>query len=261
MGKRPSGKRLGATYLFAVGVLRPAMLALTRREWEGTGNLDAEILPDGSQRGIIVCPNHISWFDPFVSAHFLYDNGRPPRYLGKESVFRIPFFGRILAGAGQIPVYRETVDAANSVRDAVSAVERGECVVIYPEGTITRDPGLWPMTGKTGAARVALATRAPVIPVAQWGAQDVMRPYVKELRVLPRKTMQVRAGEPVDLSDLYDRAVDTAILQEATRRIIAAITALLELERGETAPAMRYDWKTQRADRADMAPDIERTED
>ena len=112
MGKRPSGKRLGASYLFAVGVLRPAMLALTRREWEGTGNLDAEILPDGSQRGIIVCPNHISWFDPFVSAHFLYDNGRPPRYLGKESVFRIPFFGRILAGAGQIPVYRETVDAA-----------------------------------------------------------------------------------------------------------------------------------------------------
>src|SRR5690606_26072419 len=133
------------------------------------------------------------------------DNGRPPRYLAKEAVFRVPVVGRIIKGAGQIPVYRETVDAARSVRDAVAAVEAGECVVVYPEGTITRDPELWPMTGKTGAARIALTTGAPVIPLGMWGAQDVMPPYRARLRLLPRKTMRVIAGEPVDLDDLRGR--------------------------------------------------------
>jgi 1-acyl-sn-glycerol-3-phosphate acyltransferase len=243
---RRSGKRLGPWYNLAIGLLRPGMLALTKRDWQGMDNLAAEVLPDGTQKGIVVCPNHISWFDPLESAHFLYDNGRPPRYLGKESVFRVPIAGRIIKGAGQIPVYRETVDAATSVRDAIAAVERGECVVIYPEGTITRDEGLWPMTGKTGAARVALATGAPVIPLAQWGAQDVIGPYRSEFKVLPRKTMVVRAGAPVDLDDLRGRPLDTAVLQEATRRIIDAITALLEEIRGEKAPEERYDWKAAR---------------
>ena len=210
--KRRSGKKLGPWYLFAVGLLRPGMLAFTKRDWQGVENLAADILPDGSQRGIVVCPNHISWFDPLESAHFLYDNGRPPRYLGKESVFRVPVIGRIITGAGQIPVYRETVDAANSVRDAIGAVERGECVVIYPEGTITRDDQLWPMTGK----------------------------------ILPRKTMHVRAGTPVDLDDLRGKPLDAALLQEATSRIIDAITALLEEIRGEHAPPERYDWKAHR---------------
>ena len=244
--KRRSGKKLGPWYLFAVGLLRPGMLAFTKRDWQGVENLAAAILPDGSQRGIVVCPNHISWFDPLESAHFLYDNGRPPRYLGKESVFRVPVIGRIITGAGQIPVYRETVDAANSVRDAIAAVERGECVVIYPEGTITRDDQLWPMTGKTGAARVALTTGAPVIPLAQWGAQDVIGPYRSEFKILPRKTMHVRAGAPVDLDDLREKPLDAALLQEATRRIIDAITVLLEQIRGEPAPPERYDWKAHR---------------
>lgn len=248
---RRSGKRLGAWYLFAVGLLRPGMLALTKRDWQGMENLAADVLPDGTQRGIVVCPNHISWFDPLESAHFLYDNGRPPRYLGKESVFRVPIAGRIIKGAGQIPVYRETMDAANSVRDAIAAVERGECVVIYPEGTITRDEALWPMTGKTGAARVALATGAPVIPLAQWGAQDVIGPYRSEFKILPRKTMHVRAGAPVDLDDLRGKPQDSVVLQEATRRIIDAITALLEEIRGEKAPEERYDWKAARDAEAD----------
>ena len=108
--------------------------------------------------------------------------------------------------------------------------------MVYPEGTITRDPGLWPMTGKTGAARIALETGAPVIPVAQWGAQEVIAPYSKEFRILPRKTMHVTAGPPVDLDDLRGRALDATTLREATERIMAAITALLEEIRGETAP-------------------------
>ena len=247
MGRVRSGKKLGFWYVLAIGLLRPGMVAFTKRDWHGAENLRAQILPDGTQAPIVVCPNHISWFDPLESAHFLYDNGRPPRYLGKESVFRVPIAGRIIRGAGQIPVYRETSDAASSVRAAIAAVEQGECVVVYPEGTITRDPGLWPMTGKTGAARIALTTGAQVIPLAQWGAQEVIAPYRKEFRILPRKVMRVTAGPPVDLDDLRDRPLDSATLREATERIVAAITALLEEIRGETAPAERFDLRAHRA--------------
>ena len=246
MAKVSSGKKLGPYYLVAVGLLRPGMLAMTKRDWRGAEHLRARPGPDGRQEGIVVCPNHISWFDPLECAHFLYDNGRPPRFLGKESVFRVPVAGRIIEGAGQIPVYRDSRDAANSVRDAIDAVRRGECVVVYPEGTISRDPDLWPMTGKTGAARIALTTGAPVIPVAQWGAQDVIGPYRSEFRILPRKTMHVWAGPPVDLDDLRDCEIDTALLQEATTRIMASITGLLEQVRGESAPPERYDMRKSR---------------
>ena len=118
-----SGKRLGGWYHLAVGLLRPGMMAITRRDWRGTEHLRPEVRADGTQEGIVVCTNHISWFDPLECAHFLYDNGRPPRFLGKESVFRIPVAGRIITGAGQIPVYRETVDAAASVREAIISLE------------------------------------------------------------------------------------------------------------------------------------------
>ena len=254
MTKVDSGKSSGCWYLLAVVLLRPWLLLLTRRDWRGAEHLRAGVRPDGSQEGIIVCPNHISWFDPLESAHFLYDNGRPPRYLGKEAVFRVPIVGRIIRGAGQIPVYRHSADAATSVRDAITAVERGECVVVYPEGTITRDPGLWPMTGKTGAARIALATGAPLLPLALWGAQEVMAPYRKQLRLVPRKVMHVRVGPPVDLDDLRGREVDEATLRLATARLMSAITSLLEGIREETAPVTRFDLTADR-DQTDLGND------
>lgn len=257
MAKVRSGKKLGFWFLLAVALLRPGLLLWTKRDWRGVEHLHAQVHPDGTQEGIVVCPNHISWFDPLESAHFLYDNGRPPRFLGKEAVFRIPVIGRIIRGAGQIPVYRESVDAAVAVRAAIAAVERGECVVVYPEGTITRDPGLWPMSGKTGAARIALTTGAPLIPVAQWGAHEVIGPYRTEFRILPRKTMRVTAGPPVDLDDLRGRPLDAATLHEATDRLIAAITALLEGIRGETAPAERFDLKSYRDAQDAAATDVE----
>jgi 1-acyl-sn-glycerol-3-phosphate acyltransferase len=254
---RSSGKRLGFWYRFAVCLLRPGMLLFTRRDWRGQENLHVEVLPDGTQEGIVVCPNHISWFDPLQSAHYLFDSGRPPRFLGKEAVFRVPVVGTIIRGAGQIPVYRDTADAANSVRDAIAAVRAGECVVVYPEGTITRDPGLWPMTGKTGAARIALETGAPLVPLAQWGAEKVIGPYRSEFRILPRKLMQVVAGPAVDLDDLRGRPIDADVLREATGRLMSAITAQLEVLRGETAPAERYDMKAHTAAEAAEAADQE----
>lgn len=210
------------------------MMIFTKRDWQGTENLNTD---DG---GIIVAANHISWFDPLVISHALWDNDRPPRFLAKESVFRVPIAGSIITSAGQIPVYRETREAVAAVRDAVTAVNAGECVVVYPEGTITKDPNLWPMVGKTGAARIALATGRPVIPMAQWGATDVIRPYKKELRLLPRKTMHVRVGAPVDLSDLAGRPLDQATLEIATTRILDAMTQLLADIRGEQPPVERF---------------------
>ena len=100
--------------------------------------------------------------------------------------------------------------------DLVTSVRAGECVAIFPEGTFSNDPDGWPMRGKTGAARVALETRCPLIPVAQWGPQEILSPYGRRPKFFPRKTMQLRAGPPVDLSDLYGKPIDTRTLREAT---------------------------------------------
>ncbi|GAA3295671.1 hypothetical protein GCM10020295_23410 [Streptomyces cinereospinus] len=151
-----------------------------------------------------------------------------------------------MRGTGQIPVYRESTDALSAFRAAIDAVERGECVAFYPEGTITRDPDGWPMTGKTGAARVALKTKCPVIPVAQWGANELLPPYATKPRLLPRKTSRVLAGPPVDLSRFYGKDMTAEVLKEATEVIMAAITRQLEEIRGERAPETPYDPKRER---------------
>jgi len=226
--------RLGASYRTAAAILRPPMMLLTKRDWRGAENLPR----DG---GFVACSNHISHFDPLTFAHFLHDFGRPPRFLAKEAVFRIPVLGRIVAGAGQIPVQRESSDAGSAFAAAVAAVRRGECVAIYPEATITRDPQMWPMVGKTGAARIALATGCPVIPIAQWGQQEILAPYAKRLHLLPRHTVHVWAGPPVDLSAFAGAPADSATVRGATDAILDAIAALLEQIRGEIRPAQRWD--------------------
>lgn len=225
---------LPPAYRLAVLLVRPALQALTRRVWRG-----AEHLP--ATGGFVVAVNHISHLDPFVFAHFLYDHGHPPYFLAKESVFRLPVAGAILRGARQIPVYRNTGHAAEAFSAAVAAVEEGRCVAVYPEGTITRDPDLWPMAGKTGAARVALATGCPVIPVAQWGAHHMLPPYERLPRLLPPKHVHVAAGPPVPLDDLRGRPVDSALLRQASDRVLDGITAVLEDIRGEQAPRPRFD--------------------
>ena len=132
------------------------------------------------------------------------------------------------------------------MRGAISGVERGEAIVLSPEGTLTRDPNLWPMDGKTGAARIALATKAPIIPVAHWGAHLVLAPYSKKLKLFPRKTMIVQAGKPVDLSDLYGQEITGDVLKVATSRIMDAITKELAAIRNETPPAQRMPWTKER---------------
>ena len=227
-------KNIGPWMRLAVIVLKPTLTALTKRQWRGMENIPRT-------GGIIVCPNHISYADPLTFAHFLYDAGRAPRFLAKSALFDIPLLGRLLRGAGQIPVFRATKNASLAFGAAVKAVERGECVCIYPDGTVTRDPQLWPMVGKTGAARVALATGAPVIPVAQWGPQQILPPYQKVPHLLARHRIHVIAGPPVDLSEYEDLELTATVLRAATEKIMTAITMLLAELRDERPPLERFD--------------------
>lgn len=225
---------LGAGYRVAVGVLRPLMMLATRRDWHG-----AEHLPRSG--GFVVAPNHISHVDPIVVAHFLHDNGCPPRFLTKSGLFTLPVIGWVLRSAGQIPVFRESRNAAAAFSGAVAAVEAGECVTIYPEGTLTRDPALWPMVSKTGAARVALTTGCPVIPIAHWGAQRILAPYTKRPHLLGRHVMHVMAGPAVDLDDLRGRPITSDLLRIATERIMADVRAQVAELRREIAPTEIFD--------------------
>ena len=218
----------------AASILKPTLLAATSRTW-----IDGEKIP--ATGGCIVAINHISHVDPLLSAHFVYDHGRLPRYLAKSGLFGNRVVGGFLRSAGQIPVERLSRNAVGAYDAAVRAIGEGECIVIYPEGTLTRDPDLWPMKGKTGAARIALATGCPVIPVGQWGAQEVLPPYAKTPHLVPRKNIVMKAGDPVRLDDLAALPSSPETIAEATDRIMAAITAIVADLRGGSPPAVRYD--------------------
>ncbi|TFC82732.1 1-acyl-sn-glycerol-3-phosphate acyltransferase [Cryobacterium sinapicolor] len=189
----------------------------------------------------VMAPNHFSEIDPVLMGVLSWKLGRAPRFMAKASVFTIPVIGRLLHMSGQIPVQRGgNVRGSEPVKAAQRLVERGQMVVVYPEGSLTRDPGLWPMRGKTGAVRIALERGIPIVPVAHWGAQEIMPRYSKRLNLFPRRTVLVKIGDPLDLTQFRGRNLDPATLNEATTLVMAAITELLEDLRGETAPTKRW---------------------
>ena len=234
--------RVGPWYRLGIAVLKPPCLLFTRRRAEGVHHV-----PPG---GVILAANHISHADPIVLCDFvLYSLQRAPRFLAKRELFRgNGLVGRVMRGADQIPVDRHTADASRALGPAVDALRRGETVVIYPEGTVTREPDKWPMLARTGVARLALLSGAPVVPVAQWGAQEILDTYrAKGLHLLPPRTMRFRVGPPVDLSPWTGRELSAQVLREATDAVMDAVTAELEVLRAGTAPAERYDPRTAAA--------------
>ncbi|MFI6760675.1 lysophospholipid acyltransferase family protein [Micromonospora sp. NPDC050417] len=222
-------RRLGFWRRFAIALVKPALRVWTRRTWTGM-----EHVPTSG--GVIIVPNHISHADPLVVAHYINDTGRWPQFLGKASIFRVPVVGYILLRCRQIPVERGTIDAARSLETLVAAVKDGGAVVIYPEGTTTREPDLWPMRGKTGAARLALTTGAPVVPVAIWGAQRLFDPRSGKLSLRPRIPVSVHAGPPVDLSRWAGAAPTRTVLDEMTNEIMLRLRDQLAEIRGGTPP-------------------------
>ena len=231
----PQRIRLGFWYRLVIVVVKPLLRMFTTRDWRGQENIP-------SQGGIIVVANHVSEVDPLMVADYLlHAAGRPPRFLAKKELFRKAPLKWVLEGAEQIPVDRRSGDAARALSAAVEALHRGECIFIYPEGSATRDPALWPMKSRTGAARLALLSGAPVIPIAQWGPQQVLAYKARKPHLLPRTRISVLAGPPVDLSAYVDKPVTAALLRDATTTIMRAVAALLEQLRDETAPEEFYD--------------------
>lgn len=189
--------------------------------------------------GIIVVANHISYFDPPQLANFLLKAGRSPRFLAKVELFKVPFIGWVGRKTGQIPVLRNSAKAQDALKFAAAALAEGKCIAMYPEGTVTADPEVWPMTMRPGAVRLAMQSGAPLIPVGQWGANFVMpgkRPGLP--RLIPRKTVYLKAGDPVEISDLANTPEGQ---KEACRRVADAITKLVAELRGEEPPQKRYD--------------------
>jgi 1-acyl-sn-glycerol-3-phosphate acyltransferase len=221
-------------FRLAVVIILPLMTVLFRKDFKGRENVPRS-------GGCIVAVNHISYADPFAVALFVYKGcGRRPRFMAKHTLFTLPFAGRIVRGAKQIPVYRDTAEAGGALRAAVAAVNAGECVVIYPEATVTKDPDGWPMAAKTGVARLALATGAPVVPVGQWGVHEFLPGKTKKPHPFPRKTLHITAGPPVDLSE-WDGAEPTAeVLRAVTTKVMSEVAAIVGELRGETPPEAPY---------------------
>ncbi len=232
----PKGKPLGTNLAFKIGagILIPIFRLVMKRDWRG-----AEKLPKNGP--VIVVSNHLSYLDVLVLSDFLFTNGRAPRYLGKSGVFRVPIIGKILLAAGQIPVERETDDAKKAVDHAKILLEKGHLLGVYPEGTLTRDENLWPMIAKTGCARLALATDTPVIPIAQWGSQKILPRYTNRIHLFPRKTIEIRVGDPVNLAPWKGKHEDPQALIEATAAIMQALTVMIEDMRGEKRPTLIFD--------------------
>ncbi|MEH0844602.1 lysophospholipid acyltransferase family protein [Micromonospora sp. CPCC 205711] len=207
-------------------VARLVVGALARLEVTGD-------VPVPLRRGpLILAANHISPFDPVVLAAACRARGVAPRFMATGGLFRAPVLGGLMRRAGHLRVDRGTAAVHRALDAAADAVAAGSVVLVYPEGRIGLDPGMWPERGKTGAARLALACGAPIVPVAQWGSHEVL-PYRAPkgmLRGLARSlwrrpVIRVRFGDPLDLHDL-DRGTPGAA-RIGTDRITDAITAAL----------------------------------
>jgi 1-acyl-sn-glycerol-3-phosphate acyltransferase len=228
--REPGGWAVG----LAAVVFYPITLLVARRRMIGLENVPAQ------GPALLVC-NHVSYLDPVYTAVFVHRARRTPRFLAKDSLWKVPGFGRVMAGSRQIPVSRGSRDAGTSIGAAQRAFADDGVVVIYPEGTITRDPDGWPMEARSGAARLALAGDVPVIPTVHWGTLAIYDHYRRRVRPSPfGATVTVRAGTPIDMSDLRARVGEkgpgAALLRETTARMMAAVRELLEDVRGESAP-------------------------
>ncbi|MDR2453686.1 MAG: 1-acyl-sn-glycerol-3-phosphate acyltransferase [Bifidobacteriaceae bacterium] len=221
------------TYKVAVAILAPIATLLTRKTWRGR-----EHLPQAG--GYVVAANHLSNIDFLVVIKLLSWWARPPQVLAKESLFRVPVLGPAMRAMGMIPVRRGTAQAAAALDGGEAAIRAGRVVLVYPEGTVTRDPRQWPMRGRPGAVRLALATGCPLVPLAQWGAQRILPYHTKKLRLFPPTKVALQLGPPLDLSDLAAWEDRAAAARVGTERLMGALTAMVAELRGETPPAEPY---------------------
>ncbi|HET9690601.1 MAG TPA: HAD-IB family hydrolase [Acidimicrobiales bacterium] len=216
----PAGvpKLFGVELLDLLGALPPrAAFPYARFDVAGLGHIP--------RRGpVLLVANHRSYFDPMVLARVALDAGRRPRFLGKKEVVDAPVVGQLARFTGAVRVDRDG-DARLAYEEALQALRCGELVVILPQGTIPRGEAFFDpkLQGRSGAARLAAATGAPVVPVGIWGSEAVW-PRSSRLptvtKLLDPPTVRVRVGAPVDGLVGDDPHADT-------ERILEAISAQL----------------------------------
>ena len=207
------------------------MFLLTSKSWEGAHHIP-------KTGGCIVASNHASNIDPITLAQYIYvEAGRGPSILAKDSLWKNPVLRKVMNATRMIPVHRNTAGAGNSLSSAIKALNAGQCIAIFPEGTHTKNKDLWPMRGKTGVARLALATGVPVIPVAQWGVHDVLPQGAKFPKLFPRKKVWLKAGPAIDLAALVADKEESEAIVEGTAIVMREITELLAQLRAEEPPA------------------------
>ena len=226
-----AGRDLSFWQRLAVGLIKPPLTVMTKRTWSGL-----EHVPKTGP--VIIVANHISHADTVAVAHYVFDSGRWPQFMIKASVFKVPVIGWLMTKWTQIPVQRGTTDAARALEASLAVIEAGGAVVIYPEGSTTKEPDLWPMRGKTGAARLALATGAPVVPLVTWGAQDIFDPRTKKKRIRPRMPVTLMAGPAIDLSAWAGQSPTSPVLNEMTTEIMNRLREMISELRGEEAPPL-----------------------
>ena len=217
-------------------VIHALMGGWTRRHWSGMENLPK----DG---GFIVVPNHISNVDPLCVFDFLGAQGYPVRIMAKKQLFKVPVLGWALRKLKMVSVDRESTHKDGVLAGALAALRQGECIAIYAEGTLTRDPQYWPMKTKTGAARLALDAGVPLIPLAQWGAQDIMPRYTKRIDIRPNRDVWIAVQPAVDLEgiDTSEGSANWDAVDELNRRLEKAMMAGVEELRGGEGPDEPWD--------------------
>ncbi len=231
MAASPEKSRPSAFWPLAA-IIVPITGLFARIEIRGAENLPRE-------GAYVLAPNHNSEFDPVIVAVAVWRLGRAPRFMAKESLFKVPVLGAALKATGMVPVPRTSTSANQSMKAAEQIARDGRGVIVYAEGTLTRDPDLWPMRGKTGAVRLALAADLPLIPMAQWGVQQILPRYGK-LKFPRRAHVIVEIGPAMDLSAHADAPMQPATLTKATDEMMNRITAMLSGIRGLPAPAERW---------------------
>ncbi len=237
MARSPVHEKGNAWLTFCQIVMYPAAWVLGRQRVAGAEHARR-------RGGYLLVGNHISHLDPLFDAVAVRKTGRIPRFMAKASLWKVPVLGQALAGSDQIPVERTGGGAGQQSLDAATnALNAGRVVLIYPDGTVTRDPEMWPMKPRMGVGALALAGDFPVIPVAHWGSNQVYSSYTagRRFHPLPRKDVHTVFGEPIDLSDLRAGPHDARAIRLASMRIMTTVRDMVAEIRGVTAPNDFYD--------------------
>ena len=233
MPKVPKRER-NALFVIIAAIVAPLLRLMFRIRTQGVENL-----PKG---GYILVANHVNYLDPLAFAYSVYIHmKRTPHYLAKEPLFRIPIIGALLPKVGQIPVYRGGKSNDQPLRAAVEFLKAGQVVVVFPEGTLTRDPNQWPMRGKSGAIRLAIELGLPIVPAGHWGIEKILGTYTKKFRPNPFHTVDVKIGKPMLFPQLQKQGVTSQEINQATDQVMKEIAKIVGELRGETPPEVLWD--------------------